>query len=295
MQYHHHTLPPRPPDLALVPRHRGTDRAGAPAQQARFRAQPPPASVSYEGAGLGCTEYLQVGLGLHTRCRAQRFGRECLCPSALLAAVHVVVVTHASKLCVLCLKHSRPFLLTSGCPILFVALRNPLHFAQHVAPAFIFPVRHCCRTRRFKKDEQEVPLRLQIPAWKRVPPLHDTIAALRARDYLPAIWFVFSRRGCDEAAVRCFKGGMTLTTAEQAAAIEQELEALRWAAALYLDLLCCCSGSLRCCNSPFWCIWATCDHCEVRQQHCLFVYTVCCVARLVQSLWHGVAFSCGML
>ena len=73
-----------------------------------------------------------------------------------------------------------------------------------------------------------------------MPPLHDTIAALRARDYLPAIWFVFSRRGCDEAAVRCFKGGMTLTTAEQAAAIEQELEALRWAAAHCLCLCCCC-------------------------------------------------------
>ena len=86
-----------------------------------------------------------------------------------------------------------------------------------------------------------MPLRLQIPAWKRVPPLHDTIAALRARDYLPAIWFVFSRRGCDEAAVRCFKGGMTLTTAEQAAAIEQELETLRLAAVRCSCLLSCCS------------------------------------------------------
>ena len=83
-----------------------------------------------------------------------------------------------------------------------------------------------------------MPLRLQIPAWKRVPPLHDTIAALRARDYLPAIWFVFSRRGCDEAAVRCFKGGMTLTTAEQAAAIQEELDSLGWAAALCSWLLC---------------------------------------------------------
>ena len=46
-----------------------------------------------------------------------------------------------------------------------------------------------------------------------VPPTrHDLIAHLRANNLLPAIWFVLSRAGCDEAVADCLAGDLQLTT-----------------------------------------------------------------------------------
>ncbi|MGW0228096.1 DEAD/DEAH box helicase [Actinopolymorpha singaporensis] len=46
-----------------------------------------------------------------------------------------------------------------------------------------------------------------------VPPTrHDLIAHLRANNLLPAIWFVLSRAGCDEAVADCLASDLQLTT-----------------------------------------------------------------------------------
>ncbi|MGV0358410.1 DEAD/DEAH box helicase [Corynebacterium mastitidis] len=75
----------------------------------------------------------------------------------------------------------------------------------------------------------------------------DAIQALRRRDMLPAIFFIFSRAGCDAALFQCLRSRITLTTEEEAARIREivtqavadipaeDLEVLRfaqWRAAL---------------------------------------------------------------
>ena len=49
---------------------------------------------------------------------------------------------------------------------------------------------------------------------RQVPRLRDTLEQLRQRDMLPAIWFIFSRRGCD-AAVDVLADVQLLTEEEQ--------------------------------------------------------------------------------
>lgn len=51
----------------------------------------------------------------------------------------------------------------------------------------------------------------------------DITQILRTRDMLPAIWFIFSRRDCDQAAVRCAESGTVLTTEEERSIIQQEV------------------------------------------------------------------------
>lgn len=46
---------------------------------------------------------------------------------------------------------------------------------------------------------------------------------LRTRDMLPAIWFIFSRRDCDQAAVRCAEDGIVLTSPQEQASIQEEV------------------------------------------------------------------------
>jgi len=53
----------------------------------------------------------------------------------------------------------------------------------------------------------------------------DTIERLAADDLLPAIYFIFSRNGCEEAARQCFDAGLRLTTAEERVRIRQLAEA----------------------------------------------------------------------
>jgi len=38
-----------------------------------------------------------------------------------------------------------------------------------------------------------------LTSFMQVPQIRDTLYQLRERDMLPAIWFIFSRRGCDLA------------------------------------------------------------------------------------------------
>lgn len=57
----------------------------------------------------------------------------------------------------------------------------------------------------------------------RPPRRVDLLAELEDRDLLPVIWFVFSRKGCDAAAVRLVRDGARFTDHTQAARIDEIL------------------------------------------------------------------------
>ncbi|KAL4443480.1 hypothetical protein ABPG75_011217 [Micractinium tetrahymenae] len=65
-----------------------------------------------------------------------------------------------------------------------------------------------------------------LPRWKRIPSLEAVTLALDRKGMLPAIWFIFSRRDCDLAARQLDIHDITLTTPEERAAIQAELDAL---------------------------------------------------------------------
>lgn len=65
------------------------------------------------------------------------------------------------------------------------------------------------------------------PRWKRVPAAEAVVAALAAADMLPAIYFIFSRVGCDDAALLLHERGLCLTSADEQRAILLDVEALR--------------------------------------------------------------------
>ncbi|KQB85603.1 DEAD/DEAH box helicase [Corynebacterium oculi] len=58
----------------------------------------------------------------------------------------------------------------------------------------------------------------------RPPPRPEVIAALRHRDMLPAITFIFSRAGCDAALFQCLRSKLTLTTEEEARRIQETID-----------------------------------------------------------------------
>ena len=49
----------------------------------------------------------------------------------------------------------------------------------------------------------------------------EIIEKLREQEYLPAIYFIFSRAGCDAAVTQCIKEGITLTDKEDRAEISK--------------------------------------------------------------------------
>lgn len=51
----------------------------------------------------------------------------------------------------------------------------------------------------------------RLPKWKRIPKMEDVVDELRRRSMLPAIWFIFSRKECDESASRLHASGLSLT------------------------------------------------------------------------------------
>ena len=65
------------------------------------------------------------------------------------------------------------------------------------------------------------------PKWKRIPPLSRAVELLHEQDYLPAIWFIFSRASCDKAAQQVHASGADLTSADEQAAIQAMLTALK--------------------------------------------------------------------
>jgi ATP-dependent RNA helicase HelY len=59
---------------------------------------------------------------------------------------------------------------------------------------------------------------------RRPPPRFAVVDVLDREALLPAIFFVFSRAGCEAAVAQCMNAGMRLTTAEQASAIRETVE-----------------------------------------------------------------------
>ncbi len=55
----------------------------------------------------------------------------------------------------------------------------------------------------------------------RPPRRIDLLAELQERSLLPVIWFVFSRKGCDQAAARLVRDGARYTTGDEAARIDE--------------------------------------------------------------------------
>ncbi|KAL0037105.1 hypothetical protein WJX79_000589 [Trebouxia sp. C0005] len=89
------------------------------------------------------------------------------------------------------------------------------------------------RKRRFskesKKDEDQrlQPSYQREQKWKRIPPLNEAILSMKRKDYLPAIWFIFSRAACDTHAKQAYAAGSRLTTPQEQSAILALLTVLR--------------------------------------------------------------------
>lgn len=67
-----------------------------------------------------------------------------------------------------------------------------------------------------------------LARWRRIPEMPDLVLRLKEADFLPAIWFIFSRAGCDTAATHLLQTGIKLVNERDRAIIEKELQALRW-------------------------------------------------------------------
>ena len=63
-----------------------------------------------------------------------------------------------------------------------------------------------------------------VSAARRPPPRFAVVKGLDRAALLPAIFFVFSRAGCEAAVQQCMTAGLRLTTPEQAAAIRDTVE-----------------------------------------------------------------------
>ncbi len=62
------------------------------------------------------------------------------------------------------------------------------------------------------------------PGARKPPPRFAVVESLDREALLPAIFFVFSRAGCDAAVAQCMSAGLRLTTPEQAALVRQTVE-----------------------------------------------------------------------
>jgi ATP-dependent RNA helicase HelY len=58
----------------------------------------------------------------------------------------------------------------------------------------------------------------------KTPRRENVVAALAAAEMLPAIYFIFSRAGCEDAAERLVEGGISLTTPDERSAIRRYAE-----------------------------------------------------------------------
>ena len=67
-----------------------------------------------------------------------------------------------------------------------------------------------------------------LPRWRRIPEMPDLVLRLKEADFLPAIWFIFSRASCDSAATNLLQTGIRLVTDRDRAIIDKELQVLRY-------------------------------------------------------------------
>jgi ATP-dependent RNA helicase HelY len=120
---------------------------------------------------------------------------------------------------------------------LWLALRNEFY-------ALIDPAGRIPRETRIRA-QAETAVDYRLAQLRRAPEndLLPVVDRLRQREFLPAIYFIFSRRGCREALARCAAHGLDLTTAAEKETIDRAVAARldqiedRDEAQLYLSLL----------------------------------------------------------
>ncbi|KAL0028996.1 hypothetical protein WJX77_010606 [Trebouxia sp. C0004] len=125
-----------------------------------------------------------------------------------------------------------PLLNKKGTNLSSEMLGKPIK-AQAEDDEWFAPNRSARRKRRFskesKKDEDQrlQPSYQREQKWKRIPPLNEAILSLKSKDYLPAIWFIFSRAACDTHAKQAYAAGSRLTTPQEQSAILALLTVLK--------------------------------------------------------------------
>ena len=120
---------------------------------------------------------------------------------------------------------------------LWLAMRNDFHLLLDPAGGL--------RHETWVRAQQESATDARLAQLRHAPEndLLGIIDRLRARDFLPAIYFIFSRRGCREALARCAGHGLDLTTEAEKSVIDdvvaRRLDQIqdRDEAELYLTLL----------------------------------------------------------
>src|SRR5438270_9145434 len=102
-----------------------------------------------------------------------------------------------------------------------VELKMWLAIQNHFFP--LFDAGGAIDQRTWSKAAQEEEASYRIGGYKRLPSndLLHVIEELRRFDMLPAIYFIFSRRGCREALQRCAYHDLDLTTAAEKEAIDR--------------------------------------------------------------------------
>ncbi|HTO01925.1 MAG TPA: helicase-related protein, partial [Microthrixaceae bacterium] len=118
------------------------------------------------------------------------------------------------------IEHKRPIELES---LLFVGDR--VSRSEHLVP-LLENGRPNPEGRRFDADRPSGPPGRYPRTRSRffTPRRVETIERLAEEDMLPAIYFIFSRNGCDEAAARCFDAGLSLTKPSERSRIQKLAE-----------------------------------------------------------------------
>lgn len=82
------------------------------------------------------------------------------------------------------------------------------------------------RKQQYEDLVEEEAAVVQVAERRRVPEMESAVALLQERGLLPAIWFIFSRKGCETAAASMGRTGLLLTSEAEREAIQFELSAL---------------------------------------------------------------------
>ena len=118
-------------------------------------------------------------------------------------------------------EHRRPIELD---PLLFVGDRTAER--EHLVPLIVNGVTNP-EGHRFDGDQQRPPATQHRRQRSRffTPRRVETIERLASEGLLPVIYFIFSRKGCDEAVRQCFDAGLRLTQPEERLRIRELVEA----------------------------------------------------------------------
>ncbi|MBC3185572.1 DEAD/DEAH box helicase [Corynebacterium sp. zg-331] len=147
----------------------------------------------WEEVILGLDESVRI-IGLSaTVSNAEEFGRWL---STVRGDTHVIVSEHRPV-------PLHPWMMVGTMAYPLLDPQDP----RHVSPTLL------SRTERYGTTGTRPPARPEV------------IAALRRRDMLPAITFIFSRAGCDTALFDCLRSALRLTTQEESQRIAETIDA----------------------------------------------------------------------